>query len=138
MTRLPPLAALATVLGLALAAPAAQAKDDWIKVASTDADEWYILAGSMELRTNRSGVEVAVVVSKNDDRRARTITLEKLYVRTTDCQRRQGKGVVLTMDGDFKYDYDFVFGAGSVGAARAEAVCYAYSLTARERDGKGI
>jgi hypothetical protein len=68
----------------------------------------------------------------------KVIALEKWYIRTAHCKRRQGKSVVLTMDGEFKYDYDFIFGAGNVGSVTSEAICGAYALRIKETSGKSL
>lgn len=128
---------LILLLALAAASLGASAQE-WISVASGKNDEYYVLKGSYELRKNRSGEEIAVVTGKNDDRAARQINLEKWYVRTEDCLRKQGKMVTLNMDGNFKYEFDFIFGAGSVGSAKAEFVCAVYLYQTMERDKKGL
>jgi hypothetical protein len=114
--------------------------DDWIMIAGTQGDDWiyYGLKGSYELKFNKAGEEIAVITGKTDDKQKRRIDLEKLYVRTADCKRKQGKAVALTMDGEFKYDYDFIFQAGSVGSSKAEFVCSIYFADTAVKSGKGL
>lgn len=99
---------------------------DWLPVSSSDRADYFGLAGSFKVTTNKAGDEIAVMTGKNDNKADRTVTLEKLYVRVRDCKAQQGKVVALTMEGDFKYDFDFIFGAGNVGSTKAEFICGVY------------
>jgi hypothetical protein len=114
--------------------------DDWIRIAGTDDDQWiyYVLKGSYEVRVNKSNEEIAVITGKTDDKKKGSIELERLYVTTANCKRKQGKAVAVTMDGAFKYEYDFIFKAGSVGSAKAEFVCNVHSINTSEKEKKGL
>ena len=114
--------------------------DDWIKLTETadKSAEYYGLKNSYALRTNKKGEEIVVWTEKQNDRQTSIITIGKLYVRTKDCQAKQGKAVSVNLDGDFLSDFDFIFGAGSVGAFRAEMLCDIYLTNKKDKMEKGI
>jgi hypothetical protein len=112
--------------------------NNWIPLAASDSGAYYGLAGSYEVRRNKSQEQIVVWTEKFEDRSASRISLQKLYVRTSDCLKKQGKGVVVNMDGDFKYEFDFIFGAGTVGSARAETLCGIFLQDREEANKKGI
>lgn len=111
---------------------------EWIRVSTSDETDYDILAGSLNVIMNKSGEEVAVVTGKERNKKTKNIVLEKVYVRTDHCLKKQGKGVVLDLDGNYKYEYDFIFGAGSVGTTIAETICGAYQKRMEEANKKGI
>ena len=114
--------------------------DDWLflTAAANNSGAYYGLKGSYELTTNRSGEQVAVWTEKFDDKINNQITVDKLYVRTSDCLRKQGKGVMVNLNGDFLGDFDFIFGEGSVGAYRVEGLCALYFTNLRAARDKSL
>jgi hypothetical protein len=128
------------IVFLVLVSSASAYADDWIYLTSNSADTkvWHGLAKSYELRNNKKGDEIAVWTEKEDDKKTNRITIQKMYVKTADCLKKQGKSVVVNMDGDFLYDYDFIFGVETVGSYRAEQLCKIYLSNVAETMGKGL
>lgn len=127
-------------LFLALISSVSAYADDWIYLIGNSAAtiEWYGLKKSYELRTNKNGDEIVVWTEKENDKNTRQITVQKLYVKTEDCLKKQGKAVVVNMDGEFRFDYDFIFGVETVGAYRAEQLCKIYLGKVAEAMGKSL
>jgi hypothetical protein len=112
--------------------------DNWVEIASSEKEEYYGLKGSGIITKNKSGEAIVIITTKANSKINKSVTLEKLYVRISHCLKKQGKGVVLNMDGEYQYEYDFVFGAGSVGSEKAEVACSIYEKEKREKDKKGV
>lgn len=128
------------VVLLTLISSASAYADDWIPlvVNSEGTVSWAGLKNSYELRSNKNGEEIVVWTEKEDDKKTRKITIQKLYVKTADCLRKQGKAVVVNMDGDYRFDYDFIFGVENVGSYRAEQLCRIYIGNVAEARGKSL
>ena len=131
---------LLTLLSLIAVCVLAQAQDQspgWISVAATDEAKFEAQQGSFEVRTNRSNEEIAVVTGRVI-LKTNNVELQKWYVRTANCDAKQGKIVVLTLSGDFKYDEDFIFGGGTVGSATAQFVCGVRKYVSEEARKKSL
>lgn len=113
---------------------------DWVELTgnSDSSKQWQGLKNSYELRLNKNGDEIVVWTEKEDNKITRKITIQKLYVKTSDCIKKQGKAVVVNMDGDFRYEYDFIFGVETVGSFRAETLCNIYLGQAARAKGKSL
>ena len=125
-------------IGLCLISSWSVAQDQWSLIAYTSTDKYYALKGSAEIVANKTNEEVIVVTMKAEDIVKQVIKLEKVYVRTSDCLRKQGKVVFLDMDGNFKFSVDFIFGAGSIGTQKAETICGVYAYMMARNNGQGI
>ena len=78
------------------------------------------------------------MVSRYFDKQTKKITLNKIYVATSDCIKHSGKIITLNMDGEYQFENDFVFGAGSIGTGNAEFICAVYESVKAENLSKGI
>lgn len=112
--------------------------DNWIPIAGSDTITYYGLRDSGSVTKNKAGEQIVILTVKSDNKKTKSVTLEKMYVTVDNCLKKQGKAVVLNMDGEFKYEYDFIYGAGSVGSAKAEIVCDIYGTDREEKIKKGI
>jgi hypothetical protein len=112
--------------------------EDWINVATNESTEFQARSGSFVVTTNKGNVQIAVVTGKTLDKKENRIDLEKWYVSTADCSRKQGKVATLSLDGTFKYDSDFIFGAGNMGSEKAEFICGVLQYQINEKNKKGI
>lgn len=114
--------------------------NEWIFLVrnSESTKEWHGLGKSYQLRNNKNGDEIVVWTEKESDNKQKKITVQKLYVKTSDCIKKQGKAVVVNMDGDFVYDFDFIFGVETVGSYRAEQLCKIYLENDAAVKSKGI
>lgn len=114
--------------------------DDWVYLIGNSAGstEWHGLKSSYELRANKSGEEVVVWTEKENDKKSSRITVQKLYVKTAHCLQKQGKAVIVNMDGEFRYDFDFIFGVETVGTYRAEMLCKIYLGNVAQARGKSL
>lgn len=112
--------------------------DNWIPIAASDTITYYALKESASVKKNKAGEQIVIFTVKSDNKKTKDITLEKMYVTVDHCLKKQGKAVVLNMDGEYKYEYDFIYGAGSVGSAKAEIICDMYGVNVEERNKKGV
>lgn len=112
--------------------------DEWVKVASSDANVFSAKAGSFEIRENKRGDAIAVMTGSSLNKRSGQISYAQWYVAVGDCERGMGKLVNLTTTGDFDFESDFVAGGSSVGAAIADTICGLYKASVKTREGKGL
>jgi hypothetical protein len=130
-----------TAISFALVGTAVLADNDaWIAISGTKKHLYEVKRGSFERTTNKAGEEIGLVVARQtsqlDD--PKQITLEKWYVRTSDCQRGMGKLVTLTLNGDFSYENDFIIDGGTVASTNAQTICEVLQLNKEAARKKGI
>jgi hypothetical protein len=130
-----------TALSLALVGTAVLADNDaWITVSSTKKHLYEVKRGSFERTTNKAGEEIGLVIARQttqlDD--PKQITLEKWYVRASECQRGMGKLVTLTLSGEFSYENDFIIDGGTVASANAQAICDVLQMNKEAARKKGV
>ncbi len=128
------------VVLIALLSSVSAFAEDWVLLSANTKNtiEYYGLKNSVVIRTNKNGDQIVSWTEKEVDKNSNQITLQKLYVKTSDCLQKLGKGVIVNMDGDFRYDYDFAFGLGTVGGVRAEMLCGIYNDRLAAAKGKSL
>lgn len=114
------------------------ADEGWTLISTNSDFEYSGKHGSFERVRNKSNDMVFVIVGREVNKKTKNIGVEKWYVRDSDCRRKQGKIVTLSINGDFKYDNDFVFGAGNVASGMAEFICSIEGAVKAADDRKGL
>ena len=112
------------ILAASFTSTAVASDDGWTVVfAKTDTNEYTMKVDSFEVTTTKGGDEVASVIGRDMDTKKNRVTVEKWYVKTTDCTKGYGTLVILSITGEYKYESSFVEKDGSIGAAIADVIC---------------
>lgn len=124
---------------LVVACASAMAVDDtWVDIAENSDIKVSLKKGTGEFTKNKGGDDIIVVVSRFIDKKNNKISLEKKYVKLTDCLEKQGQIVTLSLQGEYLYENDFVFSSGSIASAAAEILCAVFQNEMDKANKKGI
>jgi hypothetical protein len=120
--------------------PKTSEKSEWIFIASNRDDTRFYSGkrGSFEIVTTKGGTQAAMVLGQIDDRKDNTITYNKWYVSTSDCQSGIGKLVALKVGGDFDFEADYVAKGESIASSIADTICAVYRSDTETKEAKGI
>ena len=127
------------VLGSCLVGSAAAQDDEWITVGRTDQMTWHVRSGSLTVTEMQGNVPVVMVVGRITVHETSRITLYKWYVSVSDCERRMGQVVALTIGGEYRYKKDFVYGNSTAASGLAQYLCTLYEgakPSVEEQDGQ--
>lgn len=122
------------------ATPKPSDNSDWVAIVSSSDNSMLYSGkkGSFELTSTKGEIPIAVLLGQTENKKNKSITYNKWYVSTSDCERGLGKIVFLKISGDFDFEVDYVSKGDSVGSSIADAICTVYKSVVEANDAKGI
>jgi hypothetical protein len=122
------------------APPTTASTSDWVLLTQNSDDSQFYSGkrGSYELTTTKNRTSVATILGQTENKNDKTVTYNKWYVSTSDCDAGMGKLVVLKLNGDFAFEAAFVSKGTNIASGIADVVCGIYASDLKKKQGKGI
>lgn len=125
-------------VALAVVSTTTYADDQWVTLGETEQHLHRAKLETFEVATNKGGEMIVVAVGQFEDRKNRTIEVQKWYVTASDCERGVGDLVILKANGTYITSVDFVLDGASIASGKANGLCYFYKLTKAREESKGL
>lgn len=122
------------------ASPNTPAESEWVVIAQNSDDTTFYSgkSGSFEITTTKAGTRIAMILGQIEDKKLKTVTYNKWYVTTADCDAGIGKLVVLKVNGDFDNETDYVSKGKNIASGIGDMICDIYQSDKKEKNGKSV
>ena len=120
--------------------PKSSEKSEWIFITSSsdDTHTYSGKRGSFEITTTKGGISVAMLLGQIENKSDKSVTFNKWYVSTSDCESGIGKLVALKVDGDYDFEADYVSKGKSIASYIADTICSVYRSDLKTKQEKGV
>ena len=98
---------------------------EWIKVAETPNNNFYIKERSGEIITNNNKPYLMIVLGKSENKKNKEVETLFWYVPIEACVVGKGKLGLASLDGTLQGEHQFTLGGEDVGSLIAGIMCHA-------------